>query len=202
MQQCERWLIFVEGVGYAPGAPGMDDSSMGIWWGENLAGAKTQPVRLSDPSKLVYSPHTYGPGTFMQKYFNDGAFPSNLAGLWSSRFAFLAEWSKAPVVIGEMGGWYVNQTPTLPPRVSSMPHHLLPPPLLRYTGKDQQWQDWAVRFMRDKGIGIFYFVLQPTSDDTGGLLKADWQTPEDAKLRMLAELPSTDVAELVGLPHR
>lgn len=223
-----------QGVGYAPGAPGMDDSSKGIWWGENLAGAKTQPVVLADPSKLVYSPHTYGPGTFMQSYFNDGAFPSNLAALWSSRFAYLAEWSKAPVVIGEMGGWY--------------------------TGKDQQWQDWAVSFMRDKGIGIFYFVLQPMSDDTGasavpcpaqallkplphikrsralpaipphqpplmptfilpstsashhhttttttpragGLLKADWETPEDAKLRMLAQLPSTDVAELVGLPH-
>ena len=38
------------------------------------------------------------------------------------------------MVIGEMGGWYVD--------------------------KDRQWQDWAVSFMKEKGIGIFYFVLQ------------------------------------------
>ena len=172
LRQCPRWMIFVEGIGYSPGAPGFDNSGMGIWWGENLAGARTQPVQLSNPARLVYSPHTYGPGTFMQRYFNDRSFPSNLAAIWSSRFAFLTESSQAPVVIGEMGGWY--------------------------TGKDQQWQDWAVRFMKERNIGIFYFVLQPTSDDTGGLLKADWASPEDDKLRLLDELPSTDVVELMS----
>ena len=25
-------MIFVEGVGYTPGAPGMDDPGAGIWW--------------------------------------------------------------------------------------------------------------------------------------------------------------------------
>ena len=68
-----------------------------------------------------------------------------------------------------------------------------------YVDKDKQWQDWAVAFMKEKGIGIFYFVLQPTSDDTGGLLKADWETPEEAKLQMLEALPSTSVDQLVGL---
>lgn len=29
----------VEGVGYKPGAPGLDDPTKGVWWGENLAGA-------------------------------------------------------------------------------------------------------------------------------------------------------------------
>ena len=42
--------------------------------------------------------------------------------------------------------------------------------------------------------------MQPTSDDTGGILKADWQTPEAAKLAMLETLPATNVAALVGLP--
>ena len=31
---CPRWLIFVEGVGYSPGALGMDSGGAGIWWGE------------------------------------------------------------------------------------------------------------------------------------------------------------------------
>ena len=61
LSPCAGWLIVVEGVGDDPGAPGMDDSGAGIWWGEHLAGAKAQPVRLSNPERLVYSPHTYGP---------------------------------------------------------------------------------------------------------------------------------------------
>ena len=68
-----------------------------------------------------------------------------------------------------------------------------------YTGKDKEWQDWAIDFMAARGIGVFYFALQPTSDDTGGLLKADWTTPESEKLALLAKLPTTDVAELVGI---
>ena len=58
LSKCPRWLIFIEGVGYNPGAPGMDNSGDGIWWGENLAGAESQPIRLTDQTKLVYSPHT------------------------------------------------------------------------------------------------------------------------------------------------
>ena len=44
----------------------MDVASDGIWWGENLVGARTQPVVLSVPGRLVYSPHVYGPSVFMQ----------------------------------------------------------------------------------------------------------------------------------------
>ena len=44
--RCTRWLIFVEGVGYTPGAPGADDPGMGIWWGSNLVGARDNPVQL------------------------------------------------------------------------------------------------------------------------------------------------------------
>jgi hypothetical protein len=61
LSSCPRWLIMVEGVGYDPGAPGMDNGGAGIWWGENLAGAKAQPVKLSNPHKLVYSPHSAPP---------------------------------------------------------------------------------------------------------------------------------------------
>ena len=109
------------------------------------------------------------------RYFKDGAFPDNLRAIWESRFAYLPTWQggKTPVVVGELGGWY--------------------------TGKDKQWQDWAVRYMADKGIGLFYFVLQPTSDDTGGLLKSDWESEEVEKLAMLNVLPSTSVGPLVGL---
>jgi hypothetical protein len=44
-------LIFVEGVGYNPGAPNGDDPGAGIWWGENLIGARVQQVMrlLNEP---------------------------------------------------------------------------------------------------------------------------------------------------------
>eukprot|EP00966_Prymnesium_polylepis_P253253 5853324-Prymnesium_polylepis.1 len=32
LDECPRWLVMVEGVGYTPGTPGTD-ASMGIWWG-------------------------------------------------------------------------------------------------------------------------------------------------------------------------
>ena len=55
---CPRWMVFVEGTGNEP--PTEND----IQWGENLLGVKTNPVRLTNSSKLVYSPDIYGPGLF------------------------------------------------------------------------------------------------------------------------------------------
>ena len=40
-------------------------------------------------SKLVYSPHTYGPSVYMQNYFKDRNFPHNMEQIWSSHFAFV-----------------------------------------------------------------------------------------------------------------
>ena len=174
LSQCGRWLIFVEGVGYTPGSPGMDNSGAGIWWGENLYGAGEQPISLMDNTKLVYSPHTYGPSVYEQFYFSTPDFPQNMAAIWTERFEFLRQATGSPVVIGEMGG--------------------------HYSGKDKIWQDWAASFMKEKGIGIFYFTLlvglNAQGDDTGGLLQSDWTTPEAAKLALLATLPSTDVLGL------
>ena len=51
LEQCPRWLIFVEGIGNEePSDPGME-------WGENLMGVSSRPIKLRNASKLVYSPH-------------------------------------------------------------------------------------------------------------------------------------------------
>ena len=169
LTKCHRWLIFVEGVGYSPGAAGTDPNS-GIFWGENLAGAKVQPVVLSNPSKLIYSPHTYGPAVYPQDYFGAKDFPRNMAAIWEDRFGFAQKRLRVPLVVGELGG--------------------------TYTGADRQWQDAAVEYMRARGIGLFYFALNPQSDDTGGLLKDDMTTPEAAKLKLLSRLRTTAVLPL------
>ena len=160
--KCPRWLIFVEGVGHTPGAAGQQPNA-GYWWGGNLVGVHTAPVKLKDQSRLVYSPHTYGPSVYLQDYFKVNNFPSNMAQIWNDHWAFVRQATGTPIVIGEIGGFY--------------------------TQKDRVWQDWAVQFCGAQGIGLFYFALNPTSDDTGGLLRADWTTPEAQKLANLARLP-------------
>ena len=107
----------------------MDSGGAGIWWGENLAGAKTRHIALSDMSKLVYSPHTYGPSVYNQKYFTDGDFPHNMPSIWGPRFGYLVDRGYA-VCIGEMGGFY--------------------------TGKDRQWQDCALRRFYTPGCPVAY----------------------------------------------
>jgi hypothetical protein len=164
--KCPRWLIFVEGVGHTPGAAGQQPNA-GYWWGGNLVGVHTAPVKLKDQSRLVYSPHTYGPSVYLQDYFKVNNFPSNMAQIWNDHWAFVRQATGTPIVIGEIGGFY--------------------------TQKDRVWQDWAVQFCGAQGIGLFYFALNPTSDDTGGLLRADWTTPEAQKLANLARLPASDV---------
>ena len=180
LSQCARWLIFVEGVGYEPGAKGLDSSGDGIWWGENLFGVRQQPVSLMDQSKLVFSPHTYGPSVYEQLYFLDKEFPSNMAKIWQDRFEFTRQATGAPVVIGELGG--------------------------HYTGRDRVWQDWAVQFMNTHSIGIFYFTLlvgrDAQGDDTGGLLLNDWTTPAAEKLALLSNVQSTDVLALKRMALR
>lgn len=72
LSRCPRWMVFVEGVGAWPGAAGATQEqarTAGIWWGENLRGARQSPVRLARPDKLVYSPHTWGPSVFLQPRF-------------------------------------------------------------------------------------------------------------------------------------
>ena len=64
LELCPRWLVFVQGVGQEPGAGPEQDVAGGVFWGENLAGARKHPVRLVDPSRLVYAPVTFGPSTF------------------------------------------------------------------------------------------------------------------------------------------
>jgi endoglucanase len=118
LSKCPRWLVFVEGVGFRPGAPGADSDRQGFWWGGNLVGAREAPVLLSDQTKLVYSPHTYGPSVYVQSYFFAEGFPINMGQIWEEHWGFVREATGQPVVIGEMGGLY--------------------------DGLDKTWQDWAL----------------------------------------------------------
>ena len=62
---------------------------------------RVAPVQLSNQRRLVYTPHTYGPGVFMQPYFQDNSFPSNMEAVWDQHFAFVQQATGQPIIIGE-----------------------------------------------------------------------------------------------------
>ena len=91
--------------------------------------------------------------------------------VWSKHFGFVPQATGQPLLVGETGG------------------------TLR--GRDRQWAqtviDW---YLHNKIAGIFWYALNPNSDDTGGLLRADWETPEKEKLALLARMPATQISSL------
>ena len=189
---CSRWLLFVEGVGQCrdvvstdnneahhpcqhPAAVGQD-TTYNAFWGENLQGVRMSPILITDErdgepvhDKVVYSPHSYGPGVFAQHYFQDSDFASHMPAIWDMQYGFISRDDAAPVIIGEWGG--------------------------RGNGDDGIWQEAFREYLTERQIGSFYWSLNPESQDTGGLI-VGWElpiVPEDAKLRMLSYLPSSPV---------
>ena len=90
------WLILVEGIEQYHGDY--------YWWGGNLEGAEQFPVRLSEPDKLVYSAHDYGPEIYAQSWFRAPNYPHNLPMVWQRHWAYLQMDGIAPVLLGEFGG--------------------------------------------------------------------------------------------------
>lgn len=60
---CPKWLIFVEGQWILDRAISPVNLTDFAPWGGSLTAAKEYPVEISNPKKLVYSPHVYGPGS-------------------------------------------------------------------------------------------------------------------------------------------
>lgn len=64
----------------------------------------TQPVCLSQPDRLVLSPHVYGPSVEAMDYFHDAAYPANLEDIWEARFGHALSCTDDAMVVGEFGG--------------------------------------------------------------------------------------------------
>ncbi len=131
------------------------------WWGGNLEGAARFPVWLTHPDKLVYSIHDYGPEVYPQSWFWDPSFPRNLPAIWLRHWAYLPLEGQAPVLVGEFGARSVGP------------------------GTEGTWLSSLVDFMQANGISYTYWAWNPDSGDTGGLLKDDWKTLDEAKLHQL-----------------
>lgn len=152
------WLIVVEGV--EKNVPGQ--RLAGHWWGGNLEGVKNYPVRLSNPNKLVYSPHEYGPGVVNQPWFSEPSFPENLNERWEIGFHYIASDEIAPIFVGEFGGRQVDQR-----------------------SPEGIWQRRFIDYINRNNLSFSYWSWNPNSTDTGGILLDDWQTIDAPKQQLL-----------------
>ncbi|KAG9759856.1 hypothetical protein KCU73_g3177, partial [Aureobasidium melanogenum] len=149
-----EWLMIVEGVSSA----------------NHVSGAKSRPVILSIPDKLVYSAHVYGWsgwGSLAPYWYRSyKSFARDMHHNW----AFLLDEDKAPVWIGEFGA------PAEPNK-----------------GDLHYWKN-VIRFLRESDADFGYWALNPRKPknnevESYGLLADDWRTPTfDYRLHDLMNL--------------
>ena len=93
LTKAPNWLVLVEGIeGQVAGGQQLDRH----WWGGNLEGVRSNPVRLSKTNRLVYSPHEYGPGVYAQPWFSDPNMATILADRWTKGFGYISDAGTAP----------------------------------------------------------------------------------------------------------
>ncbi|WP_083305150.1 cellulase family glycosylhydrolase [Moorena producens] len=172
-----KWLIVVEGV--EKNVPGQRLATH--WHGGNLEGVREYPVRLSNPNKLVYSPHEYGPGVFNHSWFSEPSFPNNLEYRWEIAWNYIARQGIAPILIGEFGGKEVDPNST-----------------------EGVWKRRLVDYINRNNLSFAYWSWNPNSGDTGGILQDDWQSVEGPKQQLLQGLliannfaPNVGVAPII-----
>ena len=153
-------LIFVEGTDQYNGESD--------FWGGNLAGVRTSPVRLDLPGRLVYSAHVYGPTEYAQSWFNAGTSPASLAALYHRHWGFISESGVAPVWIGEFG------TPNSDSDVASLE-----------PGSEGQWFQALIAYLQaHPSIGWTYWGIN--GEDRYGLFTADYTATPANRLKSAA----------------
>jgi endoglucanase len=130
------------------------------WWGGQLAAAGDKPVKLDVENRLVYSAHDYPASLYPQPWFMAADYPASLTKVWTDHWGYLADKNIAPVFVGEFGTKLETES-------------------------DKQWLHALATYIGERGISFAYWSLNPNSNDTGGLLKDDWTTPQAAKLEEL-----------------
>lgn len=178
-----NWLIFVEGIEVYP-KPGVPWTSTGLtdyygtWWGGNLRGVRDFPIDLgANQDQLVYSPHDYGPLVFEQKWFQGTWDRSTLErDVWDPNWLYLHKENISPLLIGEWGGFMDG-------------------------GRNEKWMVAIRDLIVDRRLSHTFWVLNPNSGDTGGLLNYDWTTWDEPKYALLKPSLWQDGGKFVGLDH-
>ena len=101
-----------------------------------------------------------------------------MPALWDKQFGYLVKNNVAPVLMGEFGGRSVTETDAK-------------------GGKDLEgiWQRHLIKYLKDNGLSYTYWSWNPNSGDTGGVLKDDWKTIDQAKMDLLKSYQSVPQAK-------
>lgn len=138
----------------------------GINFSRDFRGFSKHPIDYGNAAwnqRVILSPHVYGPSVSHSPLFQNETFPANMPDEWTAKWGYLSLEQGKTVVIGEWGGWYQDL--------------------------DKVWQDaFADYLVENCFTSTFTWDLNPDSEDTGGLLKDDWVTPEVEKLAVLARV--------------
>ncbi|MBQ2263797.1 MAG: cellulase family glycosylhydrolase [Oscillospiraceae bacterium] len=190
-------LIFIEGVeqqvrndSFTWGQPDSKTNPPYYpgWWGGQFRGVRQYPVTLeaTGTSKIVYSPHDYGPSVYAQTWFDkDFTRQTLLDDYWYDTWAFINEEEIGPLFIGEWGGHMDG-------------------------AENQKWMTLLRDYMIDKHINHTFWCLNTNSGDTGGLWTAMGFSPatgstiewdEDKYGLMEESLWQTDSGKYIGLDH-
>lgn len=160
-------LIIVEGVGEFEGNS--------YWWGGNLMGAAQYPIQLSNPSKLMYSAHEYGPEVAPQDWFEDPSFPTNMPAIWNENYDYLYQNETSPIFVGEFGIKFQDA----------------------FNGIAYTWFTEFMNFMGSRYSWTFW-TMNPNSGDTGGILQDDWVSTNQWKLDVLTPHLTDFIPNVIG----
>lgn len=147
------------------------------WWGGNLRAVREFPINLGRyQNKLVYSPHDYGPTVYKQPWFEgDYDYNSLMKDCWHDNWFYIYEENKAPLLIGEWGGFMREPNLT--------------------------WMTHMRKLIGTYHLNHTFWCLNANSGDTGGLLKDDFVTWDTEKYNFVKEVLWQENGRFVGLDH-
>lgn len=150
------------------------------WWGGNLRGVREHPINLgAQQDQLVYSPHDYGPLVFNQPWFDKPFDKTTLTDdVWRPNWFYLHENGTAPLLVGEWGG------------------------RLGQDARQDKWMTALRDLIVENRLHQTFWVLNPNSGDTGGLLLDDWKTWDEQKYALLKPALWQYGGKFVSLDHQ
>lgn len=177
-------LIFVEGTAVYPKdgtswTSTNKDDWYNTWWGGQLRGVEDHPIDLgANQDQLVYSPHDYGPLVFEQPWFTGTWDATTLErDVWDPNWLYIHKQEIAPLLIGEWGGFMDG-------------------------GPNQKWMTALRDLIVKYRLHHTFWVLNPNSGDTGGLLGNDWVSWDEAKYALVKPALWAEGGKFVSLDHQ
>jgi len=198
-------LILIEGTEVYPkfengadwnsqtGGYGSPPNYHGTWWGGNFRGVKEFPADFGSAKynkQIVYSPHDYGPAVWEQDWFKSSFTKESLYNdCWRDNWMFIHENNIAPLLIGEWGGWLMNDLDERGPADKNTP-------------KNEQWMTYLREFMIENRIHHTFWCFNANSSDTGGIMCDNFQKFNTPKYEFVKPaLWQTKDGKFIGLDH-